>query len=80
MTNTDGPYRLDLARSNREWRDGEYKLTEEIEAWALENLKNDWRVHTDLIPQFNAMIVRTYWVEFVDYSDWLLFKLRWCDQ
>ena len=54
MTNTDGPYRLDLARSNREWRDGEYKLTEEIEAWALENLKNDWRVHTDLIPQFNA--------------------------
>ena len=91
MPESEGPYRLDLTRPNRVWGDGGYGLTEEIEAWAMSNLHAGWTVKTgtrnptsdemgNLIPEFTDMNIREYWIEFEDYRDWLLFKLRWCDQ
>ena len=91
MADSEGPYRLDFRRPNRVWSDGGYGLTEEIESWAMSNLDGGWTVKTDtrkptademgnLTPEFADVNVREHWIEFEEYRDWLLFKLRWCDQ
>ncbi len=87
MTADGPPYKLRLNHGQRKWmQDEEIALADEIEAWAMDNLRHGWSVHTStrrehLLKGFDSEVtVRMNWIEFEDYRDWLLFKLRWCDQ
>ena len=89
------PFSLALRHRQRQMvrdEEGTYPtLEDDIEEWAMENLKYGWTVKTGtrflndeekarVDPELHGALVKTSWIEFHDYKDWLLFKLRWCDQ
>lgn len=90
---TEKPFTLILNRSHWEWTkddEGSYpSLIPKIEDWAMDNLQRAWAVHMgrrepsedemkNLLPQYQKMTIRYVWIEFLEYHDWLLFKMRWC--